>query len=209
MALNVSINAEIVDIRNDEPKPSDQFIVDTNVWYWMTYSKASHPGRARPYQINDYPHYLQEALVCGSGLKYTGLNMTELAHIIERTENDIFSQQKGSSVSLKEFRHNHPAERASTCMEISSVCGQIKSMANIVDVSIDDSSMSGALSNLNKWQVDGYDLLISDLMINSGLTQLITDDADFASVSGITVFTANINLINSAKSAGKLKSRGS
>lgn len=41
MAVNYVIAADIIDVRVDTPKPEDVFLVDSNVWYWMTYTKAS------------------------------------------------------------------------------------------------------------------------------------------------------------------------
>jgi hypothetical protein len=39
---------------------------------------------------------------------------------------------------------------------------------------------------------------------NHGVVQVITDDGGFATVPGIQVFTANKNVINAARSQGKL-----
>ena len=50
-------------------------------------------------------------------------------------------------------------------------------------------------------------VLIADYMLSSGLSNIVTDDGDFASVAGITVFTANRNLIQRAQQAGKLLTR--
>lgn len=36
MSVNYTIRADVVDIRQDHPKPDDVFLVDTNVWYWLT-----------------------------------------------------------------------------------------------------------------------------------------------------------------------------
>jgi len=41
MAINYVVQAEIVDIRTDAPLASDSFLVDTNVWGWTTYTRAS------------------------------------------------------------------------------------------------------------------------------------------------------------------------
>jgi hypothetical protein len=49
-----------------------------------------------------------------------------------------------------------------------------------------------------------YDLFILETLKKEGITNIITDDGDFATVSGITVFTANRNLINTAQLQGKL-----
>jgi hypothetical protein len=38
----------------------------------------------------------------------------------------------------------------------------------------------------------------------AGVSQIITDDGDFATIAGIRVFTANWNVIQPAKDQGKL-----
>ena len=40
MAINLTVQATVVDIRSDTPKPYDTFLVDSNVWYWLTYIRA-------------------------------------------------------------------------------------------------------------------------------------------------------------------------
>ena len=44
MAIALRVEAEVVDIGADAPLPSDIYLVDTNVWYWTAYSKASVSG---------------------------------------------------------------------------------------------------------------------------------------------------------------------
>jgi hypothetical protein len=41
MPVKYSIQANVIDITTDVPKASDKFLVDTNVWYWLTYPAAS------------------------------------------------------------------------------------------------------------------------------------------------------------------------
>ena len=41
MAVQYAIQAEVVDITTDLPTSNDAFLVDTNIWYWMTYHRAS------------------------------------------------------------------------------------------------------------------------------------------------------------------------
>jgi hypothetical protein len=43
MAINYTVQAEVVDISADTPKTEDAFLVDTNVWYWLTYSRRPAP----------------------------------------------------------------------------------------------------------------------------------------------------------------------
>ena len=56
MAINYTVQAEVVNINVDTPRAEDVFMVDTNVWYWLTYSKASQCARPPAYyQISKYP----------------------------------------------------------------------------------------------------------------------------------------------------------
>ena len=51
MAVNYNIQANVVDIRKDLPKSNDVFLVDTNVWYWITYTRASQSGQPPGHRI--------------------------------------------------------------------------------------------------------------------------------------------------------------
>jgi predicted nucleic acid-binding protein len=80
-------------------------------------------------------------------------------------------------------------------------------LADPLAVTIDDMTATAALNRLQTEKLDGYDLFILESMKNHGVVQVITDDGDFATVSGIQVFTANRNVIAAAKDQGKLKIR--
>jgi len=207
MPLSYSIQADVVDIRSDVCQPEDIFFVDTNVWYWLTYSKANSPvlrNRPNPYQINDYPTYFQDAVVAGATLFCSGLSLSELAHCIERAECEIF---KGQRFPLKEFRRNHPNHRTQVVAEISSTWNQITSFANPLDLTIDHQITNAALLRLSTQLIDGYDLFLLETMQKHGVTQVITDDGDYGTVPGIQVFTANPTVIAAAAKQRKLLSR--
>jgi hypothetical protein len=110
MVINLNIQADTIDIKNDTPQKSDIFLVDTNVWFWQTYSNAS--TTAKPYQLRDYPNCLSQALENESTLSYSVLNLAELASLIERTESSIYNKSNGLELKLKEYRHNYPNEEA-------------------------------------------------------------------------------------------------
>jgi hypothetical protein len=99
MAINYLIQAQVVNIRMDKPRKDDIFLVDTNAWYWMNYTKAR--TLALPYQIANYPNYLNQAREVNSLLLYCGLSLAELAHNIEQVERQNYSP----SLSSKEYRH--------------------------------------------------------------------------------------------------------
>lgn len=54
MEICYTIQAEVVDITKDIPNERDAFLADTNVWYWLTYQKASQ--RAHPPLITRLPN---------------------------------------------------------------------------------------------------------------------------------------------------------
>lgn len=207
MAVNYSVHAEVVDIRNDAPTEDDIFLVDTNVWYWLAYSRADlADARPKAYQTNDYPSYIGKALSAKSRLHRCGLSLAELAHSIEKTEREIYSRSNGG-LGTKEYRHSYPTERANVVAEIQTAWSQIVTMAQPLDLQIDDQLTSAALSRLSTQPLDGYDLFILEAISKAGMVKVITDDGDFVTVPGIQVFTANHNVIKAAQSQVKLLKR--
>jgi hypothetical protein len=83
----------------------------------------------------------------------------------------------------------------------------VKSMADSLPISIDETTTDAALSRFKTEKVDGYDLFMLEGMKKNSVVQIITDDGDFATVPGIQVFTANRNVISAARNQGKLLSR--
>jgi predicted nucleic acid-binding protein len=198
MPVNYTVQAEVVDIRSDAPKNDDIFLVDTNAWYWYTYTNASISSRS--YQITEYPSYIAKAISANSLLLYCGLSLAELAHNIEQTEREIFS----STLKSKEYRHNFPVERAKVVGEVQAAWSQVISSSVCTDVLVSEETSNAALTRFKTQLLDGYDLLILEAMDKAGVTQIITDDGDFVTVPGIKVFTANSGAIAVAKSKGKL-----
>jgi len=43
MTINLTVRAEVIDVRTDTPQPSDTLFVDTNVWLWQTYGLPPKP----------------------------------------------------------------------------------------------------------------------------------------------------------------------
>jgi predicted nucleic acid-binding protein len=208
MAIDYTIRAQIVDIRNDAPRSDDMFLVDTNVWYWHTYTNAN--ASASRYQIDSYPEYLIQAISANSVLSYTGLTLSELAHLIEQTERNLFIESRNldrSTFKPKEYRHNYPNERKKVIQEIVTAWGQVKSIAAPLDLTVNETVTNSALLQLQSLALDGYDLFMLEAMRKEGISQIITDDGDFSTIPGISVFTANSNIIRAAKAQNRLISR--
>jgi len=205
--INYIIAAEVVDVRQDSPNSTDTFLVDSNVWYWLTYTKASLvEGYGAKRRTLDYSAFLNKAIAQRAQLYRCGLSLAELAHLIEKSEREIFEKTHGE-IRLKEFRHNYPQERSSIVSEVIAAWGQVKSMASPLNLLLNDGVTDAALNRFTKDFLDGYDLFFLEAMTENKVPQLITDDGGFATVSGIRVFTANQNVITSAQSQGKLLTR--
>ena len=204
MAINYTVNAQVIDITTDTSKVEDVFLVDTNVWFWMTYPTAGQS--AQHYQMNTYPNYVSDALGIGAKIYGTGLSLAELAHRIEITEHRIY-ESCVKSIDLKEYRHNLHSERSRIVSVVETAWAQVKSMSESLDVEVDNSTTTAALNRFKSEKVDGYDLFILESMRNNDVVQVITDDGDFATVPGIQIFTANRNVITAARHQGKLLKR--
>lgn len=204
MAINYTVQAKVIDITADTPRSEDAFLVDTNVWYWMTYPNAtSHI----PNQISNYPGYLNDALGASTKIFHSGLTLAELSHIVEKTEREIYERNIGNSIKPKEFRHNLAIQRGRVVSEVQAAWAQVTSLSEPLSVTIDSPTATAALNRLQIEKVDGYDLFILESMRSHGVVQVITDDGDFATVPGIQVFTANRNVIQAARAQGRLITR--
>jgi predicted nucleic acid-binding protein len=190
------VHADVVDISNDAPNGADIFLVDTNVWFWTAYSKAS---LARGYRRN-YDAYLKKALIASSRLYVSGLSQSELIHLIEKTERELFN----AALYPKTFRQNYPTQRALVVSEASAAWGVVQNIAEIVDLRVNEQMTTKVLARFQTCAMDGYDLISAEAMFEHGIPQVITDDGDFACVPGITLFTANQAVLRDAAVQSKV-----
>lgn len=203
MVVNLNIQADIIDIKTDNPQQGDIFLVDTNVWFWQTYTNARFGIKAS--KFSNYLKYINQALLNGATLTYSGLILAELAHIIEKTEYEIYTKSHGV-LPLKEYRHNYPNERINVVSEVKSAWSQVKAFAVPVDLTVDDATTDAALNRFQTQAVDGYDLLLLEAISRAGAgkIKIITHDMDYAVVPGIQVFTSNNYVIQEANIQKKL-----
>jgi len=202
-----TVNADVVDISTDAPRATDALWVDTNVWYWQTYSRASMRTTApRRYQLTNYPRYLQRCFRAGTSLHWMGLSLSELAHQIECAEWEIAQASASipAGTKLKEFRHDFPTLRSGVVSEIQNVCAGIASIASLLPVALDQPLIDQAVVDLGACALDGYDQLTRHALQRAGISQVLSDDGDFCTVTGITLFTSNQGVIREAGTQGRL-----
>lgn len=206
--MPVKIQAEVINIRTDTPTANEQFFVDTNVWVWVGYTKASLSSK--PYQINTYPDYTGKVLSAGARLHKCTLSFSELAHVIERSEWGIYKNTSGNTdLKPKDFRQNYPQQRTDILAEIESSWQLAEAMTenSSIAVTIDEQAITAAFERLSTQALDGYDAFMIDAILKQDITKVITDDGDFGQIPGIQVFTANDWLIRQAKRQNKLRKR--
>lgn len=202
--MPLTVRAQVVDIRADTPKDSDRFLVDTNVWYWLYYPPAS--STARSYQVLNYPAYIKKAIKAKSSLHCCALNFAELAHNIEQAEREIHGASIGQKIKPKAFRHDacFSSQYAKIVTLIADTWADICNVSTLLDLTMDSAFMQSATTLFPSVGLDGYDLFMAEMALHSGISQIITDDGDFATVPGITLFTANQRVVQDAKAAKKL-----
>lgn len=204
MAVSQQPGASVVDIRSDQPVQADLFLVDTNVWYWLVYNRAIlSPRPPQPYQLQAYRAYVAHALQAEATLVRSPLSFAEMASVAERTERDVYNYANQSRLSSKAFR-KLDAERRHVVAEIELAWTQTEQLSQYLDVAVNQDSVREARALIAQHPLDGYDAMLLTLGIREGLLQVLTDDSDFASVPGITVFTANPAVIQEAGDSGRL-----
>lgn len=206
---NYIVKASVVDITRDTPQPEDRVWVDTNVLYWQTYSRASlRPKAPLGYQTRTYPSWLSRALRTGSTLHWLALSFAELAHQVETAEREIAESagQIAYGTKPKDFRHNYPAQRANVIAEITNCWQAVETMASELPggVVANAGLIAASLPLMSQCAVDGYDLFMIRALKAAAVTQVLSDDGDFCTVRGITLFTANRSVIQEATSQGSL-----
>jgi len=209
MPVNYSVKATVVDLRGDVARATDRIYVDTNAWFWTVYTNAQFsPEPPKYYQLRDYPAFLKRVLNMGGQLHWCGLSLSELAHLIEKTEYKTHCKATSAMLSQKEYRHNITAERTRVVKEIQTGWGAVESMATCINTpEITAAATTAALHDFAQLPVDGYDLFAIRALNAAGVTQVISDDGDFCSVPGMTLFTANQGVIDAAKRQGRYRQR--
>lgn len=206
MPVQYTVRADVIDIRTDKPRPTDAFLVDTNVWLWVSYAQAGgHPNQRRT-----YPAYIRAARAAKATLRRCELSLAELAHQIEKIEREIFERTNGmpsGNMKPKEYRHNYPNERASVANAVDTSWKIVKSFAAPMPMQIDEAAGDRALAAFGSQPLDGYDLFMVQAATAAGILQVLTDDGDFCTVPDIQMFTANANVIAAARTQRKLAVR--
>lgn len=205
MAVKVVVRAKVIDIRRYKPKAGERVFVDTNALVWYSYrnSLKALPSRRRR-AAQSYISYIDNALHAKTLLFCSGLTSIEMIHSIESIEREDYEYYIGAGVLPKEFRHNLTAERAKVERSVQNAWRRITKIAQMIGVTVDDAMVQAVLTRLKTQQLDGYDYIQAEAAHQAGIVNILTDDADYLTIAGATVLTANQNSIDHARNAGLL-----
>ncbi len=207
MPVRYVVQAQVVDLQEDAPRTGDVFFVDTNVWLWTCYAKATlGMTHQRRQQTTGYAGYLNRCARAGAVLHWCGLGLSKLAHNIERTEYEIWKGTGHANEKPKEFRHNYSAERNGVVQEMENAWQAVEALGTVLPAPlvVDHAATTNALAEYKTLAVDGYDLFFLQAARASAVTQIISDDCDFCGVPGITLFTSNRTVLLAAHAQGKM-----
>lgn len=185
----------VIDIRNINIKDIDSskvFAIDTNVLLWTHYSKASNPNLNRhPYQVIEYPNFVNKLLENGNKLITTTLNISELCVVVEKNEYQIYKAVNAQNrLKFKDFR-KLSSERLNYKSELESMILQIKaSYDNQIEIiEVNNEIINDFKNNLSNHSCDVFDYTVIEYLIKKGVTNYISDDKDFSSIDRINLYT--------------------
>lgn len=199
------IRASVLDLSSYAPKPSDKFVVDTNVWLPLAYARIRQ-GQAKNIRVADasYEAFVKQALTNGALLYWAPSSFCEIANCIERTERDLYSAAEKTKIGQKTYRHERNTERVKVVLAIKTAWRIVTGMATGLPLNLDDKAMTDLAADFNLRRVDAYDQFLVTAMQQANILNILTNDADFASVTGICIVTSNSVAIAEAQAAGKL-----
>ena len=161
-----TVRATVINITSDQPKEGDRFLVDTQVWYWLTYSRSQNTTQPpKDYQVEQYPTYIRQSIAAKSNLLWSGLAITELITLIEKSEYEIFCQErklakKTFPPTLKKYRYGEPQTRSEQVIpEINAAWETIQGIGTCLEAHVNQEFIIQSIANLNIQATDGYDTL--------------------------------------------------
>lgn len=203
MAYTYEVQAKIIQASKYKPTGREHILLDTQILLWMYYSKFSSPmlGIDRPagYQLKTYPALLKALLQTKSALYYTGLNLPELFHQIERFECALYSYETKTEMKPKQYRHAANEAMQKVFDEVRTIWDKLHSVAHLIPVALNDRFLQDTLVQYGASKVDGYDRFMLEVVRTAGIPLwILSDDGDMACIPEATVITENQSVLSQA-----------
>lgn len=187
--------AEIKDIRfinTSEIPHNENIVIDTNILLLKFYSRLSHTAnRSNSYQFIYYPDFFDSLLENGNKFYTTYLNLSEFCSVVEKIERNIYNAPlpRNSKIDLKEFR-NLEHERHVYLTNLKRALKLIKKdVHEIYEITQDLNVIDSFTQALPETHCDIADFTVIEHMKSFDITTFLSDDKDFETVDGITLYT--------------------
>lgn len=206
--MNIKCNGvfDLNNFRVDAISRKISLYLDTNIWYWLTYPGAQEEDQQSSYASFVFNIYKNTEI----NLLRSRLIYGELANIIERDK-------------FKKYRENNSSRRHMTTKEFRKLQSKREDVVDNVEASLkfmdritvpdkefievlDYISGDQFVKTLRTTTLDGTDALMANFISQNNVKNIVTDDRDFLTVSGINVFTYNRRALAEAKDHNKLLS---
>jgi hypothetical protein len=203
MPSDLPVAASIVDIRNRvDFSDINSLVVDTNAWFWLTYTgDFAEDDKPHGSKLVHYPNFISTCLSNNVDLKYT---IISLAEIHKLTEVSLYKHYKSwvdnDDITFKNYRYKETAQRQDFLDEYEAMYEQINGMGEHIPTFDNIGEYPDTLLRESKEKLlEIADIIILKSAARLNISDIITDDGDFATVEDITVYTANDKIIEAAK----------
>lgn len=196
----MTVAAKVVNLCTVVPRADMVFGLDTNVLFWLGYSKATTDPDVRR-RVRPYSNFITKALSVGAHFQCTALNLVEAIHLIERTEFDLTWPTYRDIKKFREVASN----RESVGNEIDVLWATATQTTTLVPSSLAEPEVRNMLRNQRLAEIGAYDMGILESYSVAGVKMVLSDDRDFSTYdSDVTVLTANPRCLEAAVAQNKL-----
>ena len=205
---------EVVDIRQPMGSIDNNMLVDTNIlWfcYYPHYSQLDLLGRGPvEYQITQYPSFLKKLLSSETVLFVHKIGLLEFANTVERAELQLLYlkvkevSEIGDDFKPKDLRHTYPEQYRIIQGQLATYMHSIKKTFELLgnDIPIDQLLAEFFLEWQDSLADVGDAMMIAQAKLK-GISSVLSDDADLASLKDIRLYTANNAAVSAYKAIHK------
>ena len=169
----------------------ETIVVDTNILLFH-YNRATQvDAMNQTYQAYWYPRFLKKLIENKNRLLTTYLNLAEFCSVVERNEFKIYNSNlsRRNRLNLKEFR-DLGYERNIYTRNVKRGLLEINQyIDDVYEITHDYSVVNSFIQALPETHCDIADYTVIEYMKSLGITNFISDDKDFTTVDGITLYT--------------------
>jgi predicted nucleic acid-binding protein len=209
------VKAQVVDIQDRRNAPPQRVALDANVLYFVFYpsfGQLKSVGARVPhgYQTGEYQKWFGRVKSAKGEFFVSDVTLWELIQLVETAELETLFRTDphappDAEFSRKDARYSYSGQLVTVRQTAIDVAQQILKNASLLPAFANQ--LDGLQRATQTWRSSFADACDAVLVANAkyaSIPHILTDDADLATIDGMTVYTANKRLIEAARTAGKL-----